>query len=88
MANTRTDNMNPTIQRRKVLISEQPDGRWQDQDLTYGTVHYRDTAIKAQKLVKEQDKRATKKGVDIAVSQITYRYRTRVGKMVVEAIAC
>ena len=81
--------MNPTIQRRKVLISEQPDGRWQVQDLTYGTVHYRDTAIKAQRLVKGQDKRATKKiGNMIAVSQITYRYRTRVGKMIAEAIAC
>ena len=78
--------MNHTIQRRKVMISEQPDGQWQIQDLTYGTVHYRPTAIRAQRLVIGQDKRATKKhGVDVAVSQINYHYRTRLGKMVVDA---
>ena len=77
---------NPKIQRRKVIISEEPDGRWMVQDLTYGTVHYRDTAIKAQKLVKGQDKRATNKGIDIAASMITFRYHTRIGKMVVKAI--
>lgn len=83
-----TKPLNRIVKRfRRVIANENDNGEWIVTDLLYGDTFVRSNPVKAYNLIKGQDKRATKNGTcDVAVTQIEWAPKTRVGVMMLRAV--